>query len=84
MAVSLNNRDVYEEEFEKACLKQSAEFYRVSCLVRYIKKSTSNFQYTRGITPKRLAGPISTAQRLGNTAPKKRCSRGEPLHCVMI
>lgn len=29
MAVSLNNRDVYEEEFEKACLKQSAEFYRL-------------------------------------------------------
>ena len=30
MAVSLDNRDVYEEEFEKACLRQSAEFYRVS------------------------------------------------------
>ena len=33
MAVSLNNRDVYEEEFEKACLRQSAEFYRVSYFV---------------------------------------------------
>ncbi|CAK8698385.1 unnamed protein product [Clavelina lepadiformis] len=27
MTVSLDNRDVYEEEFEKACLQQSAEFY---------------------------------------------------------
>ena len=30
-----------------------------------------------------MAGPISAAYRLGNTAPKKRCSGGEPLATLL-
>ena len=60
------------------------DFFSYISQKNYPKSKTvkkSNFDYTRGITPKRVTsgGPISAAQRLGNTAPNKRRSGGEPL-----
>ena len=31
--ISLNNRDVYEEEFEQPFLKQTSEYYKVSFII---------------------------------------------------
>ena len=44
-------------------------------------KSKQNPHYTRGIAPQRVTsdGPIFAAWRLGNTAPTKSRSGGEPL-----
>ena len=39
---------------------------------KIIKSKKSNLDYARGISPKRVAGSTSAAQRLGNTAQKKR------------
>lgn len=41
MTVSLNGRDVYEQEFEQAFLKQSAEFYKLESQKFLAENSTS-------------------------------------------
>ena len=51
-----------------------------------LKKIKPNLHYTHVITPKRATsgGPISMAQRLGNTAAKKRRSGDEPLTTLCL
>ena len=45
----------------------------------------SNFHHTRGITAKRSkwSGPPPLAQRMGDTAAKKRRNGGEPIACAI-
>ena len=60
--------------------KQTVELPNFCCNFRAKDLKISNLYYT-GDMPKLVtsSGSISAAERLGNTAPKKRCSGGEPL-----